>query len=164
MHLRDALDLVSKKAPDLLLRFGGHAAAAGLTIREENLPRFRDLFEEVVQDLIPPAALTRTVQTDGPLEGGYYSLETARLLDQDIWGQGFPAPVFSDDFRIEHKRLLKDKHLKLTLSQDQSRYDAIRFNHADQAPARIHAAFRLAENEYNGVCSVQLMLEDFESL
>ncbi len=164
LHLRDALDLVSKKAPDLLLRFGGHAAAAGLTIREENLPRFRDLFEEVVQDLIPPAALTRTVQTDGPLEGGYYSLETARLLDQDIWGQGFPAPVFSDAFRVEHQRLLKDKHLKLTLSQDQSRYDAIRFNHADQAPARIHAAFRLAENEYNGVCSVQLMLEDFESL
>jgi len=163
LHLRDALDLVTKRHPDLIVRFGGHAMAAGLTIREADYPRFREAFEEIVSGLLEPADLQRRIETDGALETGYLSLDSARLLDQEIWGQGFPAPVFNDVFRVERQRLLKERHLKLELGKQGSRYEAIRFNHADGAPDTIHAAFRLAVNEYNGVSSVQLMLEHFEA-
>ncbi|MBL8454381.1 MAG: single-stranded-DNA-specific exonuclease RecJ [Zoogloea sp.] len=162
LHLRDALDLVTKQAPELILKFGGHAMAAGLTIREDELERFEALFESVVQGLIDPADLTRSLETDGPLEDSLYSLETARLLEREIWGQGFSAPVFDDTFRVENQRILKDKHLKLQLRKGNTRIDAIQFNHAEPAAPNIHAAFRLAVNEYNGVASIQLMLEHFD--
>lgn len=162
LHLRDALDLVAKQHPDLILRFGGHAMAAGLTIRETEYARFQSVFEETVQSLVNPADLTRTLETDGALETGYMTLDSARLIEQDIWGQGFAAPVFDDQFRVENQRLLKDKHLKLQLSKNGARFDAIRFNCADGAGANIRAAYRLAPNEYNGVTSLQLMLEHFE--
>ena len=162
LHLRDALDLVAKRQPGLLLRFGGHAAAAGLTLQEHRLAEFEAAFEEVCASLISPAARTRVLETDGPLESGYYSLETARLLNEAIWGQGFPAPVFSDTFEVVQQRILKDKHLKLTLKKGNARFDAIRFNFADAPGERIHAAFRLDINEWNGVSNVQLMLEHFE--
>jgi len=163
LHLRDALDLVTKQAPDLILRFGGHAMAAGLTIRETDLSRFEAIFENVVQSLIDPADLTRRLETDGALEDSLYNLETARLLEREIWGQGFAPPVFDDTFRVENQRILKDKHLKLQLRKGNTRIDAIQFNHADPASPSIHAAFRLAVNEYNGVAGIQLMLEHFET-
>lgn len=163
LHLRDALDLVTKREPDLIVRFGGHAMAAGLTIHETELDRFRAVFEEVVAGLVDPADLQRRIETDGALESGYMSLESARMLDQEIWGQGFPAPVFDDVFRVERQRLLKDRHLKLELSRRGVRFDAIQFNHADGAPGDIRAAYKLSINEYNGVSSVQLMLEHFEA-
>ena len=163
LHLRDALDLVTKQAPDLILRFGGHAMAAGLTIRETELPRFEAIFEGVVQSLIEPADLTRRLETDGALEDSLYNLETARLLEREIWGQGFAPPLFDDTFRVENQRILKDKHLKLQLKKGNTRIDAIQFNHAEPAGPSIHAAFRLAVNEYNGVAGIQLMLEHFEA-
>lgn len=163
LHLRDALDLVSKQYPDLILRFGGHSMAAGLTILETDYDRFQRAFEETVHSLVDPADLTRTLDTDGPLETAYMSLEAARLIEQDIWGQGFPAPLFDDVFRVDNQRLLKDKHLKLQLSKNNVRFDGIRFNFAEGAPQQIRAAFRLAPNEYNGVTSLQLMLEHFEA-
>ncbi|MDX5410292.1 MAG: single-stranded-DNA-specific exonuclease RecJ [Thauera sp.] len=163
LHLRDALDLVTKRQPDLIVRFGGHAMAAGLTIRESELARFDAAFEEVVSELLEPAQLERRLETDGSLESGYFALDAARMLDNEIWGQGFPAPLFDDVFRVERQRLLKDKHLKLELSRGGARYEAIRFNHAEGAAGQIHAAFRLGVNEYNGVASVQLMLEHFEA-
>ncbi len=162
LHLRDALDLVAKHRPKLLRRFGGHAAAAGVTLMEDDLPEFEAAFEEVARALIDPAQLTRTLTTDGALESGYYSLEAARLLQQAIWGQGFPAPMFSDVFEVERQKLLKDKHLKLTLKRGKQRLEAIQFNFAESAPARIHAAFRLDINEFNGTANVQLILEHFE--
>ena len=162
LHLRDALDLVSKRAPDLLLRFGGHAAAAGLTLREEDLARFEALFEETVRGLVGPADLTRTIETDGALEAGWMSLESARMLEGEIWGQGFPAPVFSDEFEVEKQRILKDRHLKLTLRKGAARFEAIQFNFAESAPADVRAAYRLAVNELNGLASVQLVLEHIE--
>ena len=163
LHLRDALDLVSKQAPDLILKFGGHAMAAGLTIRETDLDRFSATFETVVQALIDPADLTRRIDTDGALESGYMTLDMARTLEQAIWGQGFPAPVFDDVFTVDNQRLLKDRHLKLALRKGSARFNAIFFNHAESAPATIRAAYRLAVNEYNGVSSVQLMIEHFEA-
>jgi len=162
LHLRDALDLVSKQMPDLILKFGGHAMAAGLTILASDFERFQAAFEAVVTALVDPADLTRRIETDGALESGYMTLEMAQKLEQSIWGQGFPAPVFDDVFTVENQRLLKDKHLKLALRKGTARFDAIFFNHAEPAPASVRAAYRLAVNEYNGVSSVQLMLEHLE--
>jgi len=163
LHLRDALDLVAKRHPGLLLRFGGHAAAAGLTLLERDLPTFEAAFEEIARALLAPAALTRTLETDGPLEAGYYGLTPARLLQDAVWGQGFPAPLFADEFEVVQQRLLKDKHLKLTLKKGKARLDAIQFNHPDGAPDRIRAAFRLDINEWQGEAKVQLILEHFEA-
>ncbi|WP_153118062.1 single-stranded-DNA-specific exonuclease RecJ [Rhodocyclus tenuis] len=162
LHLRDALDLMSKRAPGLLLRFGGHAAAAGATLREDDFARFRDLFAEVAGELLSPADLTQTLETDGTLEAGYFSLDTVRLLEDEVWGQGFPAPVFADEFVVDSRRVLKEKHLKLRLRKGNLRFDAIRFNGTD-APAgdRLRAAFRLSINDFNGVQSTQLMIEGF---
>jgi single-stranded-DNA-specific exonuclease len=163
LHLRDALDLVAKRRPGLILRFGGHAAAAGLAIQEDDLADFTAAFEEISRALLSPAALTRSHETDGPLEAGYYSLTPARLLADAIWGQGFPAPLFADQFEVVQQRLLKDKHLKLTLKKGHARLEAIRFNHPGAAPDRIHAAFRLDINEWQGEAKVQLVLEHFEA-
>lgn len=162
LHLRDALDLVSKLHPDLILRFGGHSMAAGLTIRESDYARFAAAFEDVVQSLLDPLEITRSIETDGSLESAWMSLDSARLIEQDIWGQGFPAPVFNDHFRVDNQRLLKERHLKLQLSRNGTRFDAIQFNFSDAAPAQIHAAYRLAPNEFNGITSLQLMLEHFD--
>jgi single-stranded-DNA-specific exonuclease len=162
LHLRDALDLVAKRHPDLLLRFGGHAAAAGLTLLERELPRFEAAFEQVCGELLSPADLSRTLETDGALESGYYSIDAVRMIQQEVWGQGFPAPVFADRFEVLSQRILKDKHLKLKLKKGGLRFDAIRFNHAESVPDRIEAAFRLDINEWNGTQTVQLLLEHAE--
>ena len=159
LHLRDALDLVSKRHPGLLLKFGGHAAAAGLTLLESDLPQFDAAFEQVAKELLSPADLTRTIETDGTLEDGYYGIDTVRVLESSIWGQHFPAPVFADTFRVIRQRVLKEKHLKLTLQKGQTRFEAIWFNHPDALPDQAELAFRLSINEYNGTQSVQLMVE-----
>ncbi|WP_434516823.1 single-stranded-DNA-specific exonuclease RecJ [Dechloromonas sp. ARDL1] len=162
LHLRDALDLVAKRQPGLLVRFGGHAMAAGATLREGDFERFSQTFATVAKELLDPADLTRTLETDGNLEGGYLSLEAARLLENEIWGQGFPAPLFVDEFDVEQQRVLKEKHLKLRLRKGNSRIDAIQFNFSTQPGGRTRAAYRLAINEYMGVESPQLMVEYLE--
>ncbi|MDR2881974.1 MAG: single-stranded-DNA-specific exonuclease RecJ [Azoarcus sp.] len=161
LHLRDALELVARRDSGLVLRFGGHAMAAGLTIHEEKLPAFRDAFREVAASLLDPADLQRRIDTDGPLEAAEISLETARLLDREVWGQGFPPPVFDNVFHVERQRILKERHLKLELSLGGTRLEAVRFNCTEHVPDIIHAAYRLSINEYKGLSSVQLMLEHF---
>jgi single-stranded-DNA-specific exonuclease len=163
LHLRDALDRVDKRHPGLLLRFGGHAAAAGLTLREDDLTIFEEAFEQACRQMLAPADLTRTLETDGALETAHMSIDSARLLQAQIWGQGFPPPLFSDEFHVEQQRILKDKHLKLTLSKNGVRFDAIQFNFADPVPPQIRAVYKLDVNEYNGVANVQLMLEHIEA-
>ncbi len=162
LHLRDALDLVAKRAPGLLIRFGGHAMAAGATVDAKNFEKFRTLFAEVAGELLDPADLTRTLETDGTLEGGYFSLETARLLENEIWGQGFPAPLFLDEFEVEQQRVLKEKHLKLRLRKGNTRIDAIQFNFSRQPEHTARLAYRLSINEYMGVETTQLMVEHLE--
>ena len=164
LHLRDALDLVSKRAPGLLLRFGGHAMAAGATIMEDDFPRFRELFAQIADELLSPADLTRTLETDGALEAAYFSINTAHLLENEVWGQGFPAPIFEDEFVVENQRVLKEKHLKLRLRKGEQRLEAIQFNFSAAPGARIRAAYRLAINDYNGVQTPQLMIEHIENL
>ncbi len=163
LHLRDALDLVAKHHPHLLKRFGGHAAAAGVTMDEHDLVEFEQAFEEVARSLISPADLTHTLETDGALEAGYRSLDTARLLRSEIWGQGLPAPLFADIFEVENQRLLKDKHLKLMLRLGGASFAAIRFNCTDPAAARIRAVYKLDVNDWNGISTLQLLVEHFES-
>ena len=165
LHLRDALDLISKRSPGLLLRFGGHAMAAGTTMMEASFPRFRELFAQIAGELIAPADLTRTLETDGPLETAYVAISTVRLLENEVWGQGFPPPIFEDEFVVENQRILKEKHLKLRLRKDNLRLDAIQFNFST-APSgnRVRAAYRLAINDYNGVQTPQLMIEHIEDL
>ena len=163
LHLRDALDLVAKRAPGLILRFGGHAAAAGLTIRGEGLARFGELFERTVRELLAASDLARSIETDGPLESAYMNLDTIRLLEREVWGQGFPQPLFCDRFTVANQRVVAGKHLKLRLQKDGKSFDAIRFNSLAPAGAAIRAAYRLAVNEYNGVQSVQLIVEAWES-
>lgn len=162
LHLRDALDLMSKRAPDLLLRFGGHAMAAGTTLKAADFPRFQSLFAEVAGELLAPADLTRSLETDGPLEAGYVNLETAHLLQNEIWGQGFPAPLFVDDFDVEQQRILKEKHLKLQLRKGNQRFEAIQFNFSQQPEARTRAVFQVQINEYQGVENPQLRIEYLE--
>jgi single-stranded-DNA-specific exonuclease len=163
LHLRDALDLVAKRAPGLILRFGGHAAAAGLTIRSEGLAQFGELFESTVRGLVAASDLARSIETDGPLESAYMNLDTIRMLEREVWGQGFPQPLFCDRFAVANQRVVGDKHLKLRLQKDGKLYEAIRFNSLAPAGAAIRAAYRLAVNEYNGVQSVQLIVEEWES-
>ncbi|MCL2874917.1 MAG: single-stranded-DNA-specific exonuclease RecJ [Betaproteobacteria bacterium] len=159
LHLRDALELITRQAPALVLRFGGHSMAAGLTIHEENLPEFRTVFGEVAASLLSPADLQQRIDTDGPLEAAQISLETAKLLEREVWGQGFPPPVFDNVFHVERQRILKDRHLKLEFSLGGTRFDAIRFNCTEHAPDIIRAVYRLNINEYKGLSSVQLILE-----
>jgi single-stranded-DNA-specific exonuclease len=163
LHLRDALDLVAKRAPGLILRFGGHAAAAGLTIRAENLAQFSELFERTVRGLLAESDLARSTETDGSLESAYMNLDTIRMLEHQVWGQGFPQPLFCDRFAVASQRVVGEKHLKLRLQRDGKSYDAIRFNSLAPAGAAIRAAYRLAVNEYNGVQSVQLIVEEWEN-
>jgi single-stranded-DNA-specific exonuclease len=161
-HLRDCLDAVAKRAPGLMLRFGGHAQAAGLTIRERDLDRFRDLFETIASETLPEEARARLVETDGALEAAYHSLEVAQLLEAQIWGQGFPPPLFCDSFHVESQRVVGERHLRLRLVKDGRRLEAMRFNSLGPLPARVRAAYRIGVNEFNGLRRVQLSIEHAE--
>ncbi len=163
-HLRDALDLVSKHAPSLIDKFGGHAMAAGLTIRAENFDAFAAAFEAVGKALLTQSQLERVLETDGSLEDAYFTTQFIELMDGQVWGQGFAPPVFCDEFKVLNQRVLKDRHLKLQLEKDGRRYDAIWFGHVDALPDRARIAYRLDANEYNGVTRVQLMVEHAEAI
>jgi single-stranded-DNA-specific exonuclease len=162
LHLRDCLDLVAKRAPGLVLRFGGHAQAAGLTIREADVAKFGELFERAADEMLPEAERLRVVETDGELEAAYHSLEVAQMIESQIWGQGFPQPLFCATFAVESQRVVGERHLKLRLLKDGRRLEAMRFNSLDPLPPRVRAAYRLAVNEFNGLKSVQLNLEHTE--
>ncbi|GHC53460.1 single-stranded-DNA-specific exonuclease [Alcaligenes pakistanensis] len=159
VHLRDALDLVSKRYPGLILKFGGHAMAAGLTIEEDNYEVFVQAFEEAVQELTGRYHFDPIIETDGSLEPEHINITVAGLLQKQVWGAGFPAPVFRDNFFVRQQRLLKNKHLKLSLERNGEYFDAIWFNRDTLLPENIEAAYRLDQNEWNGNVSVQFIIE-----
>lgn len=159
VHLRDVLDLVSKRHPGIILKFGGHAMAAGLTLREDAYESFIAGFDAAVRELCGKASFEPIIETDGSLESGYANAEVAGLLQQQVWGAGFPPPIFRDTFHVRQQRLLKDKHLKLSLERGHQRFDAIWFNHADALPEYVDVAYRLDQNVWNGMVSAQLIVE-----
>jgi single-stranded-DNA-specific exonuclease len=162
VHLRDALDLVSKRAPGLIRRFGGHAQAAGLSIGAQDYERFSAEFERAIDELLPPSARLRVVETDGALDAMHFSLEVARLLDGGIWGQGFPQPLFCDTFTVENQRVVGERHLKLWLVKGGRRIEAMRYGALEPLPAQVRAAYRLSVNEFNGLKNIQLNVEHYE--
>ncbi|MGQ3094770.1 single-stranded-DNA-specific exonuclease RecJ [Roseateles sp.] len=161
-HLRDALDLVSKREPTLLAKFGGHAMAAGATLAQgdvSDVNRFALAFARVAEEWLNEQDLTRTLRHDGALPVEAATAETARLLDAQVWGQGFEAPVFCDRFELISQRLVGEKHLKLRLRQGGKLIDAIWFNHVDMLPERIMLAYRLCLDEWQGQQRVQYVIE-----
>jgi single-stranded-DNA-specific exonuclease len=163
LHLRDCLDLVAKRSPGLIARFGGHAMAAGLTLAARDYERFAGEFEKALGEMLPAEARLRTVETDGSLDAMYCTLEVARLLEEGIWGQGFPQPLFCDTFAVEMQRVVGERHLKLQLVRHGRRLEAMRFGALEPLPPKVRAAYRLAVNEFNGLKSVQLNVEHFEA-
>jgi single-stranded-DNA-specific exonuclease len=162
LHLRDVLDLISKREPALLRRFGGHAAAAGVTIGPGDLGRFRARFDSVVREMVGEDVFERTLEYDGELEPEYTTLEAARMLDQPVWGQGFAPPLFADAFDVESQRLVADRHLQLRLRRAGRTYRAIAFGRDAPLPGRVRAAYRLATKEWNGLSGLQLVVEHAE--
>jgi single-stranded-DNA-specific exonuclease len=158
-NLRDGLDLVAKRTPGLIRRFGGHAFAAGLAIGEASLPAFAVAFENVARETLTPAHLRRSFETDGALQAGELTFAFAKSLQQRVWGQGFPAPAFDDQFDVVSQRALADKHVKLCLTRAGERFEAIAFHQSEPLPARIHAAYRPEVHEWNRLEGLELIVE-----
>ena len=162
-HLRDALDLVAKRYPGVLLRFGGHAMAAGCTIHEDELATFEQGFTEVAQQSLDAATLTRKLETDGPLKPEYRRVDLVDALHHEVWGQGFAAPTFSEELEVVSQRIVGEKHLSLKLKHQGQPVDGIWFGHTEQLPPKVKMAFRLDADAWNGVRRVRFLIEAVES-
>jgi single-stranded-DNA-specific exonuclease len=158
-HLRDALDLVSKRHPGVLRKFGGHAMAAGCTVGEDDFVTFAQAFATVASEWLDDSLLARTVATDGPLEPQWFRPDVVQILEQEVWGQAFEAPVFCDEVEVVSQRIVGERHLKLTLRHAGNLRDAIWFGHSDPLPERGRLAYRLSLDEYNGQQRVQMVVE-----
>ena len=158
-HLRDALDLVAKRHPGVLLRFGGHAMAAGCTIHEDGLDTFEQGLIHVAQEWLDAATLTRRMETDGPLASEYRRVDLVDTLYKEVWGQGFAAPTFSEEVEVLSQRLVGEKHLALKLKHQGQPVDGMWFGHTDPLPAKVTLAFRLDADEWNGVRRVRFLIE-----
>ncbi len=161
-HLRDALDLVAKRYPGVLLRFGGHAMAAGCTIALEQFDQFEQGLAEVALEWLDAATLTRRLVTDGPLEAQYRRVDLVDMLHKEVWGQGFAPPTFSEEVEVLSQRLVGEKHLALKLKHQGTPIDAIWFGHTANLPARVKIAFRLDADEWNGMRKVKFLIEGAE--
>ena len=158
-HLRDALDLVAKRHPGVLLRFGGHAMAAGCTIAEAALPVFAQALQTVAGEWLDAATLQRRLRTDGPLPDGCWTPQTVATLDAAVWGQAFEPPLFCDEVEVVAQRLVGDQHLKLRVRHQGALRDAIWFGHAEPLPPRVRLAYRLVLDEYQGQARVQMVVQ-----
>ena len=163
-HLRDALDLVAKRHPGVILKFGGHAMAAGCTVAEEHYGTFEQAFAQVAQEWLDAATLTRRLETDGPLAPEYCRAELVDTLHREVWGQGFAPPTFSEEVQVLSQRLVGEakNHLSIKLLHQGQPVDAIWFGHTDPLPARALLAFRLDVNEWRGERKVQFLVEGVE--
>ena len=161
-HLRDALDLVAKRAPGVLKRFGGHAMAAGCTIDEDQFERFEQTLADVADEWLDDATLTRRLATDGALTPEYRRADIAEMLTQGIWGQGFAAPVFSEAVELVSQRIVGEKHLALKLRHQGQPVDGIWFGRVEPLPARPTLAFRLEADEWQGQRRVRFVVEGME--
>ncbi|PIQ51952.1 MAG: single-stranded-DNA-specific exonuclease RecJ [Comamonadaceae bacterium CG12_big_fil_rev_8_21_14_0_65_59_15] len=161
-HLRDALDLVAKRHPGVLLRFGGHAMAAGCTIAEEHFETFEQALAQVAGEWLDAATLTRRLDTDGPLKPEYRRVDLVDTLHREVWGQGFAAPTFSEEVEVVSQRLVGEKHLSLKLKHRGEPVDGIWFGHTEPLPARVKLAFRLDAESWRGERKVRFLVEAAE--
>jgi single-stranded-DNA-specific exonuclease len=157
-HLRDALDLVSKRHPGLLVRFGGHAMAAGCTIAAADFEVFRGALQGVAREGLDAATLERTLISDGPLAVEHFDPATVRLLENQVWGSAFDAPLFCDAVEVVSQRLVGEKHLKLAVRVGGVVRDAIWFGRVEPVEDRVRLAWRLGLDAYNGVERVQMIV------
>jgi len=161
-HLRDALDLVAKRYPGVLLRFGGHAMAAGCTIAEKHFEVFERGLAEVAQEWLSAATLLRRLDTDGALKPEYRRVDLVDALHHEVWGQGFAAPTFSEELEVVSQRLVGEKHLSLKLKHRGEPVDGIWFGHTEPLPARVKLAFRLDADSWRGERKVRFLVEAAE--
>jgi single-stranded-DNA-specific exonuclease len=161
-HLRDALDMVAKRHPGVLLRFGGHAMAAGCTIAADQFEVFNTALSQVAREWLDAATLTRRLETDGPLAPEYRRTDLVDTLHREVWGQGFAAPTFSEEVEVVSQRLVGEKHLSLKLKHQGQPVDGIWFGHTDPLPARVKLAFRLDADEWQGLRRVRFLVEGAE--
>lgn len=162
IHLRDALDRVSKLKPGLILKFGGHAMAAGLTIRKDAFDEFKELFARAVKELSDPEMFERNIVTDGELRASDFNIELVEAIRKHVWGQAFPEPLFANQFKVLSQRVLKDQHLKLSLEVDGREIQAIWFRHKRELPPTVRLAYKLDINDFRERQSVQLIIEGME--
>jgi single-stranded-DNA-specific exonuclease len=158
VHLRDAIDLADRRAPGALIRFGGHAMAAGLTLHEAQLEAFTEALESAVRTLADPDCFARSILTDGSLQSGEFSLETLARLEDQVWGAGFPEPLFADRFDVHSQRLVKERHLKVDLRLDGRRLSAIMFGRTEPLAARALLAYQLQRDSWQGRDGLSLKL------
>lgn len=165
LHLRDVLDTVSKRHPDLILKFGGHAMAAGLSIAEHNYPQFQAAFEQAVQDTILPETLSQTWLTDGSLDNADLTIERAALLENQVWGQGFAPPSFTDVFRVIRQQALgREKlHQKAWLEKEGQTFEAVFWRCQETLPSLIRIVYRPCTNEWQQQLELQLNVDYWEA-
>ena len=161
-HLRDALDLVAKRHPGVLLRFGGHAMAAGCTVAEEHLDLFEQALQQVAHEWLDAATLQRRLEADGALDRQYRRPDLVELLQGQVWGQGFAPPVFCEELRVVSQRIVGEKHLALKLQHQGDAVDGIWFGHTEPLPERVKLAFRLELDEWQGQRRVRFLVEAAE--
>jgi single-stranded-DNA-specific exonuclease len=171
LHIRDALDAVAARNPDLIRKFGGHAMAAGLSLRRENFELFSAAFDAQVRHMISEDDLRGTLHSDGPLQAPELDLTLAETLRwAGPWGQGFPEPLFDGEFEVRKRRIVGERHLKLELGVPGSRrgIDAIAFNTSDDdwpdPCRRVQIAYRLDVNVYQGLKRPQLIVEHLDPI
>lgn len=161
-HLRDALDLIAKRHPGVLLRFGGHAAAAGCTIAEEHLDTFDQAFQQIASEWLDAATLERRLEADGALDPKYRRVDLIDTLQQQVWGQGFAPPVFCEELEVVSQRLVGQKHLQIRVRHGSELVDGIWFGHTDPLPPRVKLAFRMDADEWQGQRRVRFLVEGAE--
>lgn len=158
-HLRDALDLVAKRHPGVLLRFGGHAMAAGCTVAEEHLDTFEAALQQVAHEWLDAATLQRRIETDGPLPPEYRRPDVVDTLAQPVWGQGFAPPLFADEVEVVSQRIVGERHLAIKLKHQGAVVDGMWFGHTEPLPARARIAYRLDADEWQGQKRLRFLIE-----
>ena len=154
---------MAKRHPGVLLRFGGHAMAAGCTIEEENLELFEQGLAQVALEWLDAATLARRLLTDGPLAAEYRRVDLVDTLHREVWGQGFAPPLFSEEVEVLSQRLVGEKHLALKLRHQGVPIDGIWFGHTASLPSRVKIAFRLDAEEWNGQRKLKFLIEGAET-
>jgi single-stranded-DNA-specific exonuclease len=161
VHLRDCLDWVAKQSPNLMLSFGGHAMAAGLSLMASELLEFEHLFKKSLEVIPPRASFNTVLEHDGELDFAQANLSLCRQMDSLVWGQSFPPPILHGTFSVLKQRIVGEKHLSLVLKADKQDVSVkgILFSHTQALPPRFRCLYRLNENQYQGISELQIMVE-----